>query len=143
MTPIQEIKDQAAKESRFYIDERAGCIAVRDREHPYFNPEYQGLHQSNADVIFYAHGFQKEGVWNIHPYDIQKAKNVCEHLNRAIELGIAKRRELERERIEQELPDIHELLDNAIRHTPLGAFDAMVAIKELRSKITELLNKTP
>lgn len=38
---------------RFFIDERAGIIAVRDREHPDFDPDRQGLHPDFGDVVWH------------------------------------------------------------------------------------------
>ena len=34
---------------RYFIDERVGCIAVRDREKT--DPEYQGLHADTPGVV--------------------------------------------------------------------------------------------
>lgn len=66
--------------SRFFIDKRVGCIAVRDRKHPQHNPDYQGLHHNTADVIFYAHGNPTEKGWDVDEIFIEKAKSVLEHL---------------------------------------------------------------
>lgn len=70
------------KENRFFIDERGGCIAVRDRLHPLHDPTYPGLHNDTADVIFYAHGsHNNERGWFIDDRYKRKAKDVLEHLN--------------------------------------------------------------
>lgn len=42
------------KEPRYFIDERGGCIAVRDRENT--DPEYNGLHHDTQGVVKYWHG---------------------------------------------------------------------------------------
>jgi len=65
---------------RFFIDERAGCIAVRDKKHPSYNPDYQGLHNDTADVIFYAHGNRNEDGWYVDERFRRKAQQVLEHL---------------------------------------------------------------
>jgi len=66
---------------RFFVDERAGCIAVRDRLHPRYDPSYQGLHSDTVDVIFYAHGSNVDSGWEIDERDKLKANSVCDHLN--------------------------------------------------------------
>ncbi|GAF72503.1 unnamed protein product, partial [marine sediment metagenome] len=52
-------------ESRFFLDLRGGCGAVRDSKHPNHDPDYQGLHEDTRDVVEYRHGFQnhKKGCW--------------------------------------------------------------------------------
>lgn len=66
--------------SRFFIDERVGCIAVRDKKHPSYDPDYQGLHNDTADVIFYAHGNKNEKGWYVDERFKRKAQQVLEHL---------------------------------------------------------------
>jgi len=66
--------------SRFFIDERVGCIAVRDRKHPQHEPDYHGLHNDTADVIFYAHGNKNEIGWYVDERFKKKAMEVLEHL---------------------------------------------------------------
>ncbi len=41
-------------EERYFVEERSGCIAVRDRENT--DPEYQGLHADTEGVVWYEHG---------------------------------------------------------------------------------------
>lgn len=41
-------------ENRYFIDERTGCIAVRDRQAT--DPDYPGLHSDTAGVVWYEHG---------------------------------------------------------------------------------------
>lgn len=69
---------------RYFIDERAGCAAVRDREHPKYDKAYQGLHQDTPDVVVYAHGFQnhEKGCWEMKDVDINYLKLECDRLNR-------------------------------------------------------------
>lgn len=66
--------------SRFFIDERVGCIAVRDRLHPEHHPDYPGLHNDTADVIFYAHGSRNDEGWFVDERWRRKAEEVLKHL---------------------------------------------------------------
>ena len=66
--------------SRFFIDERVGCIAIRDKNHPSYDPDYQGLHNDTADVIFYAHGNKNDEGWYADERFRRKAQQVLEHL---------------------------------------------------------------
>lgn len=66
--------------SRFFLDERVGCIAVRDRKHPQHNPDYQGCHNDTADVIFYAPGSKNEQGWFVEERWRRKAEEVLKHL---------------------------------------------------------------
>ena len=66
--------------NRFFIDERVGCIAVRDKKHPSYDPNYQGLHRDTVDVIFYAHGNKNEKGWYVDERFRRKAQQVLEHL---------------------------------------------------------------
>lgn len=66
--------------SRFFIDERVGCIAVRDKKHPEYNESYPGLHNDTADVIFYAHGSRNENGWFVDERWRRKAGEVLKHL---------------------------------------------------------------
>ena len=66
--------------SRFFIDERVGCIAVRDRKHPEYHPDYPGLHNDTADVIFYAHGSKNDEGWFVDERWRRKADEVLKHL---------------------------------------------------------------
>lgn len=70
---------------RFFIDERSGCIAVRDKLHPKFDPDYPGLHFDTPDVIYYGHGQRSENegepaCWTINDMVKIKAYSVLEHL---------------------------------------------------------------
>lgn len=44
---------------RYFVDERSGCIAVRDRENT--DPDYPGLHSDTTGVVAYWHGRVVEG----------------------------------------------------------------------------------
>jgi hypothetical protein len=43
---------------RFFVDERNGCIAIRDRRHPDFDAEHQGLDADLPDVVAFKMGEQ-------------------------------------------------------------------------------------
>lgn len=68
---------------RYFIDKRAGCAAVRDREHPKYDKDYQGLHQDTPDVVVYAHGFQnhEKKCWDMRPEHMNYLELECERLN--------------------------------------------------------------
>lgn len=78
------------KEPRYFVDERVGCIAVRDQKHT--DPEYPGLHEDTEGVVWYRHGigltrncpecghvlFQG---WEVKPEHVREAHQECERLN--------------------------------------------------------------
>lgn len=69
---------------RFYVDERGGCIAVRDREK---DDEWSsGLHPDMEGVMAYWTGYQdfdEKGMmrWNLHDWQREKAECLCAELN--------------------------------------------------------------
>ena len=79
---------------RYYVDDRVGCIAVRDRT--FDDPEYKCLEPDVEGVIQYWPGEMVDGevcekckrpfgkVWTVKPEDIVSAKALCEKLNREI-----------------------------------------------------------
>jgi len=42
---------------RYFVDERVGCIAVRDRENT--DPDYNGLHSDTKGVVKFWEGIHK------------------------------------------------------------------------------------
>jgi len=77
---------------RYYIDERVGCVAVRDRLLD--GPDSSGHLDSDTDgVVQYWHGVRMDGgtcehckrpfekVWGISPEDLESAKLLCIQLN--------------------------------------------------------------
>jgi hypothetical protein len=75
---------------RFFVDERSGCVAVRDRT--VTDPEYNGLHYDTVGVIEYWPGKQvKENCptcghqqvlgWVISEDDLKAAHALCDRLN--------------------------------------------------------------
>ena len=64
---------------RFYIDERGGCIAVRDKTK---DCDSQGLHEDMDGVIAMWMGFKAlddNGMtcWETHDWQKEKAKDLC------------------------------------------------------------------
>ena len=70
---------------RFFVDLRSGCGAVRDRLHPNFDPDYQGLHNDTCDVVEYRHGFQNSETksWDMKQEDVDFLNGRCASLNGA------------------------------------------------------------
>ena len=78
-------------EPRYFVDERCGCLAVRDRE--LTDPEYQGLHHNTTGVVRYWHGkiveirCDKCGhivptiSWEVAASDVEAAQILCDELN--------------------------------------------------------------
>jgi len=44
--------------NRYFVDQRVGCIAIRDSFKT--DPDYQGLHSDSIGVIHYRHGYFKK-----------------------------------------------------------------------------------
>jgi hypothetical protein len=65
---------------RFYVDERVGCLAVRDRNK---DDEWSpGLHQDMDGVMAYWSGqYDGEGGWRILDWQREKAETLCNELN--------------------------------------------------------------
>jgi hypothetical protein len=77
---------------RYFVDERGGCIAVRDREKT--DPEYPGLHPDTTGVIRYwggtpiadtcpTCGQRRPAGWEIADTDRRAAVALCAELNQA------------------------------------------------------------
>ena len=78
-------------EKRFFIDQRCGCIAIRDRQNT--DPEYPGLHEDTQGVVWFRRGVQKDlppcptchrgqgKVWEVPEEIIKEAEKECERLN--------------------------------------------------------------
>lgn len=71
---------------RFFVDERNGCIAIRDRQHSDFNIEHQGLDADLPDVVDFKIGeqikFSNFITWDLDPEIIKEFKNKCKILNK-------------------------------------------------------------
>jgi len=70
-------------EQRFFVDLRSGIGAVRDRLHPYYDPEYNGLHSDTPDVIEHRTGYKdlKTGAWIMEQEAIDFLNEYCNSLN--------------------------------------------------------------
>jgi len=75
---------------RYFVDQRGGCIAVRDRE--LTDPEYNGLHHDTEGVVKFWEGKRIEKTcpccghtnfshWEVLATDIVKACALCKELN--------------------------------------------------------------
>ena len=67
---------------RFYVDERSGCVAVREHVDYDISP---GLHQYLPDVMAYWGGekyFDDDGMtrWRVASWQLEKANKLCESL---------------------------------------------------------------
>lgn len=68
--------------SRFFVDERGGIIAVRDRT--LTDPEYQGLHPNTLGVVWSRMGDNSTGEWLLKADDVAYANEICGLLNRGV-----------------------------------------------------------
>jgi len=75
---------------RYFVDERSGCIAVRDRG--YTDPDYNGLHADTVGVVRYwggrpetatcpTCGHTRSNGFSIADEDRQAAHELCDRLN--------------------------------------------------------------
>ena len=69
---------------RFIVDERNGCIGIRDTKHPDFNKS-NGLNQDMPDVVAFEMGTRidtgKFIMWYLEPKVIKSFNNRCSILN--------------------------------------------------------------
>lgn len=79
LAPVEEQPKVNPALPRFFVDERGGCIAVRDRT--LTDPEYPGLHHDTEGVVWYRHGTTKDGCWSVDPKHVEEAKAECTRLN--------------------------------------------------------------
>lgn len=75
---------------RFYVDEREGCIAVRDRTND--DPDSCGLHPYTPGVVWFERGFERRDacphcqqkmprVWHLYGGARERADAECRRLN--------------------------------------------------------------
>jgi hypothetical protein len=62
--------------NRYFVDERGGCIAVRDRT--LTDPEYQGLHEDTTGVMWFEMGERVEGRCPTCGHDRGKGWNISD-----------------------------------------------------------------
>lgn len=68
---------------RFFLDERVGCIAIRDSHHPDFDVEYQGLDSKLPDVVEFQMGKLVNNKWVVPEDVINAFREKCRILNGA------------------------------------------------------------
>lgn len=68
---------------RFFVDERVGCIAIRDTQHPEFDVEHQGLDSELPDVVKFEMGTLVDNEWVVSEEIIEHFKSECASLNGA------------------------------------------------------------
>ena len=73
---------QSNTNKRFFVDERAGIVAVRDRTST--DPDYQGLHISTTGVVWSRMGVSKTDGWELSPTHLKYARELCDLLNGGI-----------------------------------------------------------
>lgn len=67
--------------TKYFVDIRLGCGAIRNRLHPDYDLDYQGLHDTTADVVEYIQGSYKNGEWNMKQEHIDWLHDKCKTLN--------------------------------------------------------------
>ncbi len=72
----------------FFVDERAGCIGIRERAKT--DPGYQGLHHDTKGVVWYRHGERNGSEWVVDSRHVDEANRLCAQMN----AGAAKANEL-------------------------------------------------
>jgi hypothetical protein len=77
--------ETASKDNkRYFVDVRVGCAAIRDRQHPSYNPEYHGLSSELEDVVEYVLGkrdFDPASEWVLDDDEVERLYKRCEQLN--------------------------------------------------------------
>ena len=67
----------------FFVDERVGCIAIRDTQHPEFDVEHQGLDSELPDVVKFEMGTLVNNEWVVSEEITEHFKSECASLNGA------------------------------------------------------------
>jgi hypothetical protein len=68
---------------RFFLDERVGCIAIRDLHHPDFDVEHQGLDSELPDVVEFEMGKLVNNEWVVSEDVTNYFREKCRLLNGA------------------------------------------------------------
>jgi hypothetical protein len=68
---------------RFFVDERVGCIAIRDSHHPDFDIEHQGLDSELPCVVKFEMGKLVNNEWIVNNETIEQFRSECASLNGA------------------------------------------------------------
>lgn len=77
------------KEDRYFVDVRTGCAAIRDREHPLYDKDNQGLNDEMPDVVKFVMGSASgttgncntSWVWQISSSRVDELEEECKTLN--------------------------------------------------------------
>jgi len=73
--------------TRYFVDERVGCIAVRDRQHPEHDPSHPGLHSDMPDIVkfwcgkHYTEMLEDGACWYVPRMCGVAAHRLCNKLN--------------------------------------------------------------
>lgn len=130
--------------SRYYVDERAGCLAVRDREKT--DPDYPGLSAYMEGVVRFWPGIpitndcptcghsHSEGWWVRHS-DKQEALVLCAELNRAADQAIIKNYII---LIEELISDYKQLL---LKYEHFGEDEERK--RQIKKELEECVNNKP
>lgn len=74
--------ETASKDNkRYFVDVRVGCVAIRDRQHPTYNPEYHGLSSELEDVVEYVEGKREFDLFVSDDAEVERLYKRCEQLN--------------------------------------------------------------
>lgn len=68
---------------RFFVDERVGCIAIRDTHHSEYDVEHQGLDAELPDVVKFQMGTLVNNEWVVSDEITEQFKTECASLNEA------------------------------------------------------------
>lgn len=91
-TPDKSLPRRGSIRLRYFVDERTGCIAVRDRT--LTDSGYSGLWPDTEGVVFFAGGIRNivecpmchnrgDGGWMIRDESRAEANRICSELNAA------------------------------------------------------------
>ena len=79
---IKSYRNNLVKKDRYFVDERVGCIAIRDTMHPEYDETYPGLHDYTVDVIEFRMGDMDDKYnWQISDIDRNILTYKCEKMN--------------------------------------------------------------
>jgi hypothetical protein len=71
--------------NRYVVDERNGCIAIRDTHNENYDPN-SGLHQDMPDVVKFEMGteikFERFHTWDLDPSILNKFYSECDKMNK-------------------------------------------------------------
>jgi hypothetical protein len=71
-------------DERYIVDQRSGCVAVRDTHDPEWENRLPGLGRDYTGVVAYWSGLHHPSGaarWVLSPFDVQEAERLCKYLN--------------------------------------------------------------